>query len=123
MNNVPHDRRRSRQHGSLRDTTRAGGSGERAGAPKGQRRANRHEERSQESIDHNAGDTMRGQDHAWSESSSETIRWREITKQPFDLLLLVDTGEELQSARTLLSMPEYGAEDQEIVNGEGRKPA
>lgn len=50
------------------------------------------------------------------------IRWREITKQPFALLLLVDGGEELGSARILLSMPEYGSEEQEIARREGKRP-
>lgn len=44
------------------------------------------------------------------------MQWREITKQPFDLILLVDDG-----SRILLGMPEYGPEEQEAARREGRK--
>lgn len=84
-------------------------------------RATRHEEGKGE---HSRGSTSaaREADRAWPESRQEQIRWREITNQPFELLLLVDTGDELGSARTLLSMPEYGVEDQEEAMRQGRKP-
>lgn len=44
------------------------------------------------------------------------MQWREITKQPFDLILLVDDG-----SRILLAMPEYGPEEQDAARREGRK--
>lgn len=50
------------------------------------------------------------------------IRWREITKESFDLLLVVDGGAELGSSRTLLAMPEYGSEEQDRARREGRRP-
>lgn len=60
---------------------------------------------------------------AWSfERGHEVIRWREITKQPFDLLLFVDNGPDLGSTRILLTMPEYGSEEQDKARREGRRP-
>lgn len=44
------------------------------------------------------------------------MQWREITKQPFNLILLVDDG-----SRILLAMPEYGPEEQDAASREGRK--
>lgn len=113
--NSPYGRRnRQESHGN------GAGTGWLAGARR-QRRADRHEEKTEENTGRRARPT-RGEDRAWPESSRDKIRWREITKQPFDLLLLVDTGDELGSARTLLSMPEYGVEEQERAEHEGRKP-
>lgn len=68
-----------------------------------------------------------GGDHDFGDSTSDhgrhaQIRWREITKQTFDLLLVVDGGEELGSSRILLSMPEYGLEEQEQARREGKRP-
>lgn len=60
---------------------------------------------------------------AWSfERGHEVIRWREITKQPFDLLLFVDNGPDLGSTRILLTMPEYGSEEQDKARREGKRP-
>lgn len=60
---------------------------------------------------------------AWSfERGHEVIRWREITKQPFELLLFVDNGPDLGSTRILLTMPEYGSEEQDEARREGRRP-
>lgn len=97
----------------------AGGGG-RAGARR-QRRAGRR----QEETDENASKRVKpskAEGRNRPESSRDKLRWREITKQPFDLLLLVDTGDALGSARTLLSMPEYGVEEQERAEREGHKP-
>ena len=50
------------------------------------------------------------------------MRWREITKQPLGLVVLVDIGNELRGGpRVLLGMPEYGIEEQEAARREGRK--
>lgn len=60
---------------------------------------------------------------AWSfERGHEVIRWREITKQPFDLMLFVDNGPDLGSTRILLTMPEYGSEEQDKARREGKRP-
>lgn len=59
---------------------------------------------------------------SWLESGCGQMRWRELTRQPFDLLLLVDGGPELGRSRTLLSMPEYGVKEQERARQEGRRP-
>ncbi|CAM9614355.1 unnamed protein product, partial [Ectocarpus fasciculatus] len=61
----------------------------------------------------------------WSdrgEGQQQLLRWREITQQPFDLMLLVDTGKELGHSRILLTMPEYGVEEEDRARSEGRKP-
>ncbi|CAM9124002.1 unnamed protein product [Laminaria digitata] len=64
-----------------------------------------------------------GEAGAWSfERGHEVIRWREITKQPFDLMLFVDNGPDLGSTRILLTMPEYGSEEQDKARREGRRP-
>lgn len=63
-----------------------------------------------------------GQKETCSAPDHGQIRWREITKQPFALLLLVDGGEELGRARVLLSMPEYGSEEQDRARREGKRP-
>lgn len=52
----------------------------------------------------------------------EQIHWREITKERFDLLLLIDSGAELGSSRVLLTMPEYGLEEEGTARRVGRKP-
>ena len=58
-----------------------------------------------------SGDRLQGQ-----------MRWREITKQPLGLVVLVDIGNELRGGpRVLLGMPEYGIEEQEAARREGRK--
>ena len=58
-----------------------------------------------------SGDRLQGQ-----------MRWREITKQPFGLVVFVDIGNELRGGpRVLLGMPEYGVEEQEAARCEGRK--
>lgn len=64
------------------------------------------------------------EDHngSWFERGQGQLRWREITQQPFDLMLLMDTGKELGCPRVLLTMPEYGVEDQEKERRKGRSP-
>lgn len=80
-----------------------------------------------------SGDSSAGMDGAanatedhngsWFERGGQgQLRWREITQQPFDLMLLVDTGKELGCPRVLLTMPEYGVEDQEKERRKGRSP-
>lgn len=56
------------------------------------------------------------------EQQQQQLRWREITQQSFDLMVLVDTGKELGRPRILLTMPEYGVEEQEKARREGRMP-
>lgn len=56
------------------------------------------------------------------EQQQQQLRWREITQQSFDLMLLVDTGKELGRPRILLTMPEYGVEEQEKARRESRMP-
>lgn len=56
------------------------------------------------------------------EQQQQQLRWREITQQSFDLMVLVDTGKELGRPRILLTMPEYGMEEQEKARREGRMP-
>ena len=69
------------------------------------------------------GSAAGGGTGAWSfERGHEVIRWREITKQPFDLLLFVDNGPDLGSTRILLTMPEYGSEEQDRARREGKRP-
>ena len=70
---------------------------------------------------------VEGHGESWCEREHEQpqqqqLRWREITQQSFDLMLLVDTGKELGRPRILLTMPEYGVEDQEKAQREGRMP-
>lgn len=69
------------------------------------------------------GGPAAGDSSAWSfERGHEVIRWREITTQPSDVLLFVDYGPDLGSARILLTMPEYGSEEQDEARREGRRP-
>lgn len=73
-----------------------------------------------------AVDAVEDHGESWSdrghEQQQQQLRWREITQQSFDLILLVDTGKELGRPRVLLSMPEYGVEEQEKARREGRLP-
>lgn len=71
-----------------------------------------------------AGATDTAEDHSgsWLEPGQGQLRWREITQQPFDLMLLVDNGKDLECTRVLLTMPEYGIEDQEKARRKGRSP-
>lgn len=56
------------------------------------------------------------------ESSQLHMRWRELTRQPCDLVFVIDTSPEKGVSRTLLSMPEYGVEEQERARHGGNKP-
>lgn len=63
-----------------------------------------------------------GGSSSFIESEQELMRWRELTEQPCDLVVLVDTDEERGISRVLLSMPEYGKEEEEEAKRQGKKP-
>ncbi|CAM9876210.1 unnamed protein product, partial [Choristocarpus tenellus] len=50
------------------------------------------------------------------------MRWREVTLQEVDLILLVDSGPGLCGSRTLISVPEYGVEEEEESRRRGERP-
>lgn len=73
-----------------------------------------------------AADAMADHGESWCERGhqqlQQQLRWREITQQSFDLMVLVDTGKELGRPRILLTMPEYGVGEQEKARRYGRMP-
>lgn len=77
------------------------------------------------SADVGAMDAVEDHGESWcerDEQQQQQLRWREITQQSFDLMLLVDIGKELGRPRVLLTMPEYGVEEQDKARREGRMP-